>query len=276
MVGLLTQLGYQVDAKTHTATTPEGRTAVFVGDLVDRGPDSVGVVKLVMNMVAAGSAIAVPGNHDVKFVRHLNGADVKLTHGLDKTVAQFAKEPEEVRDQVAKFLDGLISHYAFDEGKLVVAHAGMEEGMQGRGSGRVREFALYGETTGEIDEFGLPVRYKWAEDYRGRALVVYGHTPVPEVEFLNNTVCLDTGCVFGGKLSALRYPELEVVSVPARETYAEPIRPLVPEASTLTGQQASDDMLDVDQLHQAYARGHPLAAAPSSFPEENTPSPLSR
>ncbi len=65
------------------------------------------------------------------------------------------------------FLDGLVSHYVLDDGKLVVAHAGMKEEMQGRGSAKVRDFALYGETTGETDEFGLPVRYNWAAEYRG-------------------------------------------------------------------------------------------------------------
>ncbi len=116
-----------------------------------------------------------------------------------------------------------------DDGKLVVAHAGMKEEMQGRGSGKVREFALYGETTGETDEFGLPVRLNWAAEYRGKAMVVYGHTPVAEPEWLNRTINIDTGCVFGGKLTALRYPEKEIVSVPARLTYYEPIRPFLTE-----------------------------------------------
>jgi protein phosphatase len=149
------------------------------------------------------------------------------------------------------FLDGLISHYVLDDGKLVVAHAGMKEEMQGRGSGKVREFALYGETTGETDEFGLPVRFDWAAVYRGRALVVYGHTPVPEAEWLNRTINLDTGCVFGGKLTSLRYPEMELVSVPAVRVYAEPDRPLLPPGSPEPGrsaQQEHDDVLDLDDV----------------------------
>jgi diadenosine tetraphosphatase ApaH/serine/threonine PP2A family protein phosphatase len=180
-----------------------------------------------MAMERAGYALCVPGNHDIKLMRYLRGKDVKLTHGLDLTIAQLASETEEFRQEVAEWIDARISHYLLDGGRLVVAHAGMPESMQGRGSGRVREFALYGETTGETDEFGMPVRYAWATDYRGKALVAYGHTPVPEPDWLNNTVCLDTGCVFGGRLSALRYPEREVLSVPAQEVYAEPARPLV-------------------------------------------------
>ena len=118
-----------------------------------------------------------------------------------------------------------------DDGKLVVAHAGLPANMQGRGSGKVRDFALYGDTTGETDEYGLPVRYPWAQEYRGRAMVVYGHTPVPEPEWLNRTICIDTGCVFGGRLTALRYPERELVSVPAAATYYQPAKPFLPPES---------------------------------------------
>ena len=124
----------------------------------------------------------------------------------------------------------------------------MKETMQGRGSGAVREFALFGETTGETDEFGLPVRYNWAAEYRGAATVVYGHTPVPEPEWLNRTVNIDTGCVFGGKLTALRYPEKEFVSVPAKQTYAESRKPFLPpedQAPALSAQQQHDDLLDL-------------------------------
>ncbi|HEX6987246.1 MAG TPA: polynucleotide kinase-phosphatase, partial [Planctomycetaceae bacterium] len=146
---------------------------------------------------------------------------------------------------------GLVSHYVLDDGKLVVAHAGMKQEMQGRGSRRVRDFALYGETTGETDEFGLPVRHNWAAEYRGPATVVYGHTPVPEPEWLNRTVNIDTGCVFGGRLTALRYPEKEFVSVPAKRTYCEPSRPFLPggaQAPALTSQQAHDEVLDAEDV----------------------------
>jgi protein phosphatase len=172
---------------------------------------------------------------------------VKRTHGLAETMEQLGQEPDAFRIAVAKFLDDLVSHLVFDDGKLVVAHAGLKESMHGRGSGSVREFALYGETTGETDEFGLPVRYNWAGDYRGKALVVYGHTPVPEPLFLNNTVNIDTGCVFGGGLSALRYPEREIVKVKAHRTYYEPARPFLPEGTETQRplQHAQDDVLDL-------------------------------
>ncbi|WP_309095552.1 polynucleotide kinase-phosphatase [Streptomyces sp.] len=221
---LLGKLGYT------DGVHPEGRTAVFVGDLVDRGPDSPGVLRRVMSMVKSGNALCVPGNHENKYGRYLRGRNVQHTHGLAETIEQMAGQSEEFVAEVRRFLDGLVSHYVLDGGRLVVCHAGLPEKYHGRTSGRVRSHALYGDTTGETDEFGLPVRYPWAEEYRGRAAVVYGHTPVPEATWLNNTICLDTGAVFGGKLTALRWPERELVDVPAERVWYEPLKPLRSEA----------------------------------------------
>ena len=192
-----------------------------------------------MGMVAGGDAFCVPGNHEDKLLRALRGRDVQVTHGLAESLAQLAAEPAEFRTEAERFIDGLISHYVLDGGRLVVSHAGLIERYQGRASRRVRDFCLYGQTTGETDEYGLPVRYPWAQEYRGKAMVLYGHTPVPVPEWINNTLCLDTGCVFGGHLTALRYPERELVCVPAGEVYYEPARP-VPGQLGRAGRRCSD------------------------------------
>ena len=258
LCALLDELGYAIERSADDAegfgykvAAPADRKAVFVGDLVDRGPKTPDVLRLVMSMTAGGAALCVPGNHDMKLMRKLAGKDVQLTHGLAETLEQLGHETPEFRERVRAFLDGLVSHYVFDDGALVVAHAGLPERLQGRGSGKVRDFALYGETTGETDEYGLPVRYNWAAEYRGRATVVYGHTPIPEPEWLNRTLNIDTGCVFGGRLTALRYPEKELVSVPARATYYEAVKPFLPiedQAPTLTAQQQHDDVLDIEDV----------------------------
>jgi protein phosphatase len=230
---------------------PRGRRVVFLGDLVDRGPATPAVLKLAMAMAYSGQALCVPGNHDIKLLRKLGGANVRLTHGLAETMEQLAKEPPEFAARAGEFLDALVSHYVLDGGRLVVAHAGLKESMQGRGSGAVREFCLFGETTGETDEFGLPVRYNWAAEYRGRAAVVYGHTPVPEPQWLNNTINIDAGCAFGGRLTALRYPERQLMSVPARAQYAVPRRPFLEPgegAPALSMQQGLDDVLDLSDV----------------------------
>ncbi|MBK7820383.1 MAG: polynucleotide kinase-phosphatase [Tessaracoccus sp.] len=234
LLALFGVLGYEIrrddQGRAVDAEHPAGRRVVFVGDLVDRGPSSVGVLRLAMGMTAAGHALAVPGNHEAKLVRALDGRKVQATHGLETTLAELAEEPQEFRDEVREWCRGLVSHLVLDDRRLVVAHAGLKEAYHGRASGRVRSFALYGDTTGETDEYGLPVRYPWAEEYRGRAMVVYGHTPTPTLEWINNTLCLDTGCVFGGSLSALRYPERETVQVPATEVHYEPAKPFLTSA----------------------------------------------
>lgn len=254
---LLAELGYEIrrddQARAIGGRHPAGRRAVFVGDLVDRGPDTPGVLRLVMGMVAGGDALCVPGNHEHKLLRALRGRNVRVSHGLAQSLEQLEAEPPEFRAEVERFLDGLISHYVLDGGRLVVSHAGLPERYQNRASGRVRAFCLYGETTGETDEFGLPVRYPWANDYRGEAMVLYGHTPVPVPEWVNNTLCLDTGCVFGGRLTALRYPEREVVSVPAAREYYESAKPfpLNPDAAPAEDGQASrrePDVLDITDV----------------------------
>jgi len=254
LIELFRNLGYSLEETGGSAsvTPPNGRKAIFVGDLVDRGPKISQTLRLAMAMVTTGTALCVPGNHDMKLLRKLRGKDVQITHGLADTLAQLEPETAEFKKEVADFIDDMVSHYVLDDGRLVVAHAGMKEEMQGRGSGAVRSFALFGETTGETDEFGLPVRYNWAADYRGRAMVVYGHTPVAEPEWLNRTINIDTGCVFGGKLTALRYPEKELISVPALRQYYAPAKPFLREESQaptpLTRQQELEDLLDIDDV----------------------------
>lgn len=279
LVALLRQLGYVETSENGRATWqhPQGRRAIFLGDIVDRGPGIVAVMRLVMNMVDAGTAVCVPGNHENKLARKLDGKNVTVSHGLAETLAQIDSLPDDeqarFKEDVRAFIESLISHYWLDDGKLIVAHAGLRQEMHGRGSREVRDFALYGETTGETDEFGLPVRYDWAKDYRGSAIVAYGHTPVPQVEWVNKTICLDTGCVYGGALTALRYPELQLLSVPALRTYVEPVRPLVLPETQPTAQQHADGVLDIEDV--AGKRRIPTRySAPVMIPAENAAAAL--
>ena len=257
---LLVALGYQPYAPEDVRpgrvpvsyAHPDGRTAVFVGDLVDRGPASVRVLSVAMNMVRDGHALAVPGNHDVKLMRAMRGKNVAVRYGLAETLADIDRIDDDdarqtFRRDVADFVDSLVSHLVLDGGRLVVAHAGMKAAYQGRASGRVREFALYGETTGEFDADGLPRRIDWAAEYRGDARVAYGHTPVADAVWRNRTINLDTGCVFGGSLTALRYPELETVGVPATRVHCRPARP-IDGLDPVSGRRIADDALDAGDV----------------------------
>ena len=228
LLELLVKLGYEVSDSA--VSHPEGRQVIFVGDFADRGPKNVEIYKFVRMMVNSGVAHAVRGNHDDKLCRYLwrtrlledrDACKMKLNHGLDKTMEQFAAEPKQFRQETRDFVNTLPYNLVFDEGKLVVAHAGLAEKYHGGLGKRVEEFCLYGDTTGETDEQGFPIRKDWAQEYRGSALVVHGHTVVEEAVWVNNVLCVDTGCVFGGELTALRYPERELVSVKAKEQYAE-------------------------------------------------------
>ncbi len=269
---LLVQLGYQIDPfepgeDLIRARHPEGRIAFFVGDITDRGPRNVDALRLVMGMCDEGSGRCVVGNHDFKLNKWLKGRQVRLSHGLDLTVAELEQTSDAFRHRVGEFTYELRSHQWLAGGDLVIAHAGLKEEMHGRGSGAVRNFAMFGETTGEVDEFGLPVRLEWAREYRGRADVIYGHTPMLEPEWLNSTMCIDTGCVFGGKLTALRWPERETVSVPAARQYAEPAKPL-DAGRGRTAQQDHDRLLYFDD----YARKQRIETRLGGtvmIPEEN-------
>ncbi len=246
---LLKKLGYEV-SKTkdrYSVKHPEGRKIIFVGDLVDRGPKTPDVIRLVKHAIEDEQAFCVVGNHDDKLKRALMGKKVKIAHGLQESLDQLEQESESFREETKQFLNSLISHYVFDDGGLAIAHAGIKEEFIGRGAPSIKQFCMYGETTGEIDEFGLPVRYPWAEEYRGNTVIVYGHTPIPEPEWINNTINIDTGCVFGGQLTALRYPEKELVSVPAKKVYADPIKPLETKSHGNV-ERSAYDLLDLSDV----------------------------
>lgn len=230
LLALMEAMGYRVEraGKEFAVTPPAGRTLAFVGDLVDRGPAAPAVLRLAMALTRAGTALCVAGNRDAELVRVLRGGAARVTRGMARTLDQLAAEPESFRAAVMDFLHDLPSHLVLDEGRLVIAHAGLKEALQGRSSAAARAFALHGDVTGEKDAAGLPVRRIWAAAYRGKALVVHGHTPVSEPLWLNNTVNIDTGCAYGGHLTALRYPERETVSIPARAIYYPPRRAFPP------------------------------------------------
>jgi protein phosphatase len=228
---LLERLGY---AREGEAWSHPQRTLVFLGDLTDRGPANVEVLCLAEASVRGGHALCVLGNHDDKLRRHLEGRKIKSAHGLQVTLNQLQRLPSDERQAVAAralpFLESLPSHLVLDGGRLVVAHAGLSERLIGGVGGKVRSFALYGDTTGRQDGYGLPERRDWAAEYRGSAAVAYGHTPTPQPVWRYGTANVDQGCVFGGSLTAMRWPERTFVSVQARRTYDAPrggFRPLL-------------------------------------------------
>lgn len=220
---LLNQLGYnwQNDLPVH----PAGRIPVFVGDITDRGPASVAMMQLVTRMHEQNLANYVPGNHCDKLYRYLIGRNVQITHGLETTVEELkALPPKEERLTTyafKKLYETAPLYLVLDDQKLVIAHAGIKEDYIGKMNKKVKSFVLYGDVTGETDATGFPIRRDWAKHYKGKAWIIYGHTPVKEPRQVGKTINIDTGCVFGGALTAWRYPEDELVSVPSKQPLIE-------------------------------------------------------
>lgn len=230
---LLAKLGYDINwtgepgHRSYEVTAPIGRRVIFLGDLVDRGPRSPDVLRLVKSMMDAGNAFCVIGNHEFRLQRKLSGQPMRVSHGLKETLDQLRTQPKGFSNEMEAFFKELPSHLVLDGGDLVVAHAGLKQEMHNRKSGKVRSFAMYGDTSGKTDAFGFPVRRDWAAKYSGESAVVYGHTPVAEARWINNTICLDTGCVYGERLTALRWPERELVDVPAEQEWFAKTQPIV-------------------------------------------------
>lgn len=218
---LLTTLGYKKDNKAYVHQ--DSRKAVFVGDITDRGDNSVEVIRLVSEMVSSGCAIYVPGNHCNKLYRYLIGRPVTVNHGLETTVYEINSLSEPSRKKlISSFLilyKNAPLYIPLDDTQVVAAHAGLTEALYGSYSKEAERFVLYGDVTGQKDKNGLPIRGDWALNYHGSRLIVYGHTPVLSPRYVNNTVNIDTGCVFGNALTAFRYPEKKTISVPSSYSF---------------------------------------------------------
>ncbi|RHW43236.1 bis(5'-nucleosyl)-tetraphosphatase PrpE [Neobacillus notoginsengisoli] len=203
---------------------PHGRRLAFLGDLTDRGPDSLKTVHFVWELVIKRKvAFYSPGNHCNKLYRYFLGNNVQISHGLETTVAEYEASDQKARQLVKERFIELYEqaplYQVLDGGKLVIAHAGIRHDYIGKSSAKVKTFVLYGDITGGTNPDGTPVRRDWALKHPGKPIIVYGHTPVSEPRVINNTYNIDTGAVFGGKLTALRYPEMELVSVPSSMPY---------------------------------------------------------
>lgn len=203
----------------------EGRVLGFIGDITDRGPNSLKMIKVVWQLWKHHGAYYVPGNHCNKLYRYFFGRNVKINNGLETTVAELKNlnhsEYQQYKQMFMELYENAPLYHLLDNNQLVLAHAGIRADYIGQDHNKVKTFVLYGDITGEKLPDGRPVRRDWAKNYRGKPFIVYGHTPVKEPRKIGNTINIDTGCVFGGKLTALRYPEMDIVSIPSLQPYQE-------------------------------------------------------
>lgn len=221
LLDLIAKLGYEEIHGVYVH--PEGRQLVFVGDAMDRGPKSLEVLQLLFRMQDKGILYYSPGNHCNKLYRYFKGHNVQVNNGLETTLAEWRTLPKKAqqafRARYRRFYEEL-SIYQELGTELIVAHAGLKSEMIGKPLSRsIATFVLYGDITGSFDQNGRPIRRDWAKSYRGEKWIVYGHTPTEKPYMINQTVNVDTGCVFGGSLTAFRFPERELVAVPSHQPY---------------------------------------------------------
>ncbi|MEO5928323.1 MAG: metallophosphoesterase [Candidatus Kapaibacterium sp.] len=217
---LLRRLGHHnlLDPEISPALPGQKPCIIFVGDIVDRGDRIVDALRLVHRLCTRGHALTVVGNHDDRFLRWLCGKQVEIRHGLEETVAQFdalpVNELEQWRGELIEFMKDLPWAIQIDGGRAIVAHAAWHAELHTeRSTDRIRAYTMYGPTTGKKTDEGFPERIDWAPGFEGPELVIFGHQ-VYDVPYRHeHAIGIDTGCVFGGALTALRYPELEFESV---------------------------------------------------------------
>lgn len=221
LLELFSKLGYQ--EREGIFLHPAGRRLAFVGDAMDRGPESLNVLSLLFKMQDAAILYYSPRNHCNKLYRYFKGNKVRISHGLENTLAEWQrlpkKEQSKFRTRYLQFYEKLPPYQQLSP-DLVIAHAGIKEEMIGaKLSKGIAAFALYGDTTGKFHADGRPVRRDWAKNYKGAKWIIYGHTPTEEPYLINRTANIDTGCVFGGSLTAFRFPEKELVFVPSKQPF---------------------------------------------------------
>ncbi|PJN91115.1 polynucleotide kinase-phosphatase [Bacillus sp. mrc49] len=229
LILLLDKLGYQKNQEG-LYLHPDGRKFVSVGDVMSRGPESLRTMLFFHEHVQKGVAYMIDSNHGWKIARWLDGRNVTLHHGDEKVAEDFKRYEEEhgsektaeTKQALKKFLLQAPSHYVFTKNgvqTVICVHAGIKDAFIGKQSEAISDFCRYGDTDG-FDERGKPVRKDWYISHKKSTLIVWGHDPKPQPLLINNTINIDQGAVFGGALTAFRYPEGEVISVQASQNHS--------------------------------------------------------
>jgi protein phosphatase len=238
---LLRELGYdfrwseEAGERVAHMTAPPGRKLILLGDLIDRGPKSADVLRLAMAALKHKCGYIVMGNHDLYLAQWMRGANLPINPGIAQTLDQLSRESETFLRKALDAISMLPTYLWLDGGKLCVSHAGMRGDLLGKSTPEAYDHAINGDEPLRNATQTYDCSLHWSSSYRGETAMVYGHFRIAEALWVNNTMCLDTACVYGGKLTALRWPERELVAVPAqkRYTYSRARGRCIPPGTTL-------------------------------------------
>ena len=179
---------------------------ICVGDLITKGPKNREVLDRFMTDPQFTSVL---GNHDLALRRRWNGEKFKLKPSQKPTHKDLKKD----KDRYVPYLNQL--PFSIDLGTHLVVHAGLRPGVEF--SSQTTEDMTELRSLGEDRESrkGTP----WYDVYDGEKIVLFGHWPATEPRRGKKAIGLDTGCVYGGQLSAYIVETGELTSVPARQVY---------------------------------------------------------
>ncbi|WP_457638673.1 metallophosphoesterase [Persephonella sp.] len=203
----------------------EDTTIISVGDTVDRGDFNLKTIKLCFELKEKRNFYEVQSNHNLKLYRWMKGKNVRISTGMKKTVDEIMAlcedEREYLRERYINYYQSLPLYIIVND-SVVVAHAGIKDEMIGKVDEKVRDFVIFGETTGKYTEDGFPERVDWTK-YRkineNSPKIVYGHVVYPEPYINNRCYGIDTGCVLGNKLTAYNPFTDEFIFERARKVY---------------------------------------------------------
>ncbi|MDM5234548.1 polynucleotide kinase-phosphatase [Lysinibacillus pakistanensis] len=229
LLELLKKLEYEVNNEGYFIH-PQGRRFVSVGDIMSRGPKSIKTMEFFERHIERGLAFMTDSNHGWKIARWLDGRNVSLHHGDELVEAEFmdyentygGAQTAALKARLAKCLLAAPSHYVLMNKGLasaVVTHAGIRDRYIGKQSSRISDFCRYGDVQ-ELNISGKPIRNDWFTEHQTSQLIIWGHDPKINPLKQNHTLNIDQGVVFGGQLTAFRYPEQTIISVNAYKNYA--------------------------------------------------------
>ena len=189
---------------------PSGDRLIFLGDIINRGPHSGKVLELVHSIPCE----VVLGNHELGLTKYVQDKSPP-----NPDFEEVLQQMEDKRDDYLAWMENLPTF--IETPAFLAVHAGLIPNLspQKHPPEIITRLRTWG---GDFHDLDNPAHPPWYELYTGKKLVVYGHWALKGLTVRENTIGLDSGCVWGGALSALELPGRKITQVKAHAVYADP------------------------------------------------------